>query len=80
MGLFGSLFGGGINEIVEEARATEGSVIIDVRVKTSTEAGTYRLAQRAGRYDRARFEGGARQEDAAVPLLPFRVAQRHGVP
>lgn len=31
MGLFGSLFGGGINEIVEEARATEGPVIIDVR-------------------------------------------------
>lgn len=31
MGLFGSLFGGGIDEGVERAHETEGSVIIDVR-------------------------------------------------
>ncbi len=31
MGLFGSLFGDGVNEGVAQARETEGSVIIDVR-------------------------------------------------
>ena len=31
MGLFGSLFGGGINQNVDEARSTSGSIMLDVR-------------------------------------------------
>ncbi len=31
MGLFGGLFGPGINEHMEQARATAGSIVVDVR-------------------------------------------------
>lgn len=31
MGLFGNLFGGNINELMQEASQAEGSVVIDVR-------------------------------------------------
>ncbi len=41
MGLFGSLFGDGVNEGVAQARETEGSVIIDVRSRDDTETGIF---------------------------------------
>ncbi len=60
MGLFGSLFGDGVNEGVAQARETEGSVIIDVRSQDEYRNGHIpRLVQRAGERDRSRREGGA---------------------
>ena len=61
MGLFGSLFGDGVNEGVAQARETEGSVIIDVRSQDeSTETGIFPArATCRSNVDRSRREGGA---------------------